>query len=185
VFACISFRNVISGTSTTVRSFRYIKLTRANQEAFRDNLYSAYVTMMKGSKQEALTLGEYMKLLSMVCADFPKELAEGVFKVFSGSEMAPVSFDVFASGIRICVLYDEFLAQCKLVYDDLRGEDDHVDKGSYLESIQQVLATHQHLGDGSQSFFLRVCDQLDEICLSVKMSYHDVMRSLISLASVE
>lgn len=138
------FRNVVNGTSTIVRSFRYIKLTSRMRESFFDNLVAAYTSLNNTTKQDddgnaqaagSFTFSELRELVLLVCQDFPKSILDYVEDcLFLGqkppleSDMEPegeenndlasrfVSFTEFATAINACLLYEEFLKEAKNIF---------------------------------------------------------------------
>lgn len=121
------FSNVVHGSSYMIRSYRYIKLTSRNREAFFDNLVAAYHSLnnsppssgsgsgSSGSGQGATGMGitavEMTKLIKQVCQDFPPDLFHKVIKVLtqSSNSMYAVSFPEFAAAINACLLYEDFI----------------------------------------------------------------------------
>ena len=70
------FSNALHGRTAVSRSYRYIRLTRRNRQAFLDNLAAAYSVMARQgeSKGGGLTGAEYMQLIKMLCQDFPNDV---------------------------------------------------------------------------------------------------------------
>ena len=77
------FSNALHGRTAVARSYRYIRLTRRNRQAFLDNLAAAYSVMARQgeSKGGGLTGTEYMQLIKMLCQDFPNDVIVSLTQV--------------------------------------------------------------------------------------------------------
>eukprot|EP00755_Sulcionema_specki_P014877 Sspe_Gene.57863::Locus_31750_Transcript_1_1_Confidence_1.000_Length_924::g.57863::m.57863 len=114
------FRNVIQGTSPMIRSYRYIKLTKRNRQAFWDNLVAAYATLdEKRGGGVGLTGADMYRLLQLLCSDFPSDIVSSVLAVLEKTEQCLVPFDQFAAGVHACLLYEEFFHMAEAVFATL------------------------------------------------------------------
>ena len=63
----------ISSSSGVLKSYKLIKLSKYDRKCFMDNLVSAYMNLdiKRGGLSSGITGVDYMKILKMICFDFP------------------------------------------------------------------------------------------------------------------
>ena len=77
------FSNALQGRTAVARSYRYIRLTQRNRQAFLDNLAAAYSNMARQGESNGggLTGAEYAQLIQMLCQDFPNDVVASLMQV--------------------------------------------------------------------------------------------------------
>lgn len=120
------FRNAKEGSTPLQRSYRYIRLTRHNREAFMGNLLSAYRSMHANRTRglvagAGITKESYVRLLKLVCIDFPVDVIDAVFKVID-SRSSTMSFRTFCCGIYTCLVYEDFFERVEWLFKTLTDE---------------------------------------------------------------
>eukprot|EP00947_MAST-08B_sp_MAST-8B-sp1_P005708 g5708.t1 len=97
-FATDYFRNVVHGSTAVVRAYRHVRLAHHKSPAFNDNLAAAYGFLEGDGSQVSLGLGgsSFMKLVGMLCHDFPDELSGPVQRHLARRPDDIVGFPEFA-----------------------------------------------------------------------------------------
>lgn len=70
---------------------------------------------------KGLTVGDYLKLLRMLCADFPDDVARAFLEVLAGparADDAAVEFFEFLGGVKACLAFEELLGEVEQVFED-------------------------------------------------------------------
>ena len=77
------FSNALQGRTAVARSYRYIRLTQRNRQAFLDNLAAAYSNMARQGESHGggLTGAEYAQLIQILCPDFPNDVVASLMQV--------------------------------------------------------------------------------------------------------
>lgn len=72
-------------------------LCKPNHDAFMDNLVSAYMNLdaRRGGTNMGLLGSEYLKLIRMICIDFPEDVVELILDTLGKKESDVVSFEEF------------------------------------------------------------------------------------------
>ena len=120
-FATDYFRNVVHGSTAVVRAYRHVRLAHHKSPAFNDNLAAAYGFLEGDGSQVSLGLGgsSFMKLVGMLCHDFPDELSGPVQRHLARRPDDIVGFPEFASGARMCLFLEELLEESDAMYRHL------------------------------------------------------------------
>ena len=97
------------------KSYKLIRLSPCAQQNFMDNVCAAYMNIdsKRSGTDSGLTGSEYMKLLNMLCLDFPPEVVEEVLAVFGKSDNEVLAFEDFVAGIQSVMLYEEFFQEAE------------------------------------------------------------------------
>jgi len=149
------FNNALHGKSSMQRSYRYIRMTKRNRQAFMDNVASAYFTLVRHSEmqgQSGLTAAQYLSLVKLFCSDFPPEVIESLTKVMDKSSSEPISFSYFAAGINACLMYEEFFEHAEYIFNscdvDAKGQVDYDMFISILRQMNQTSSDMEHESEG-------------------------------------
>ncbi|CAG9328420.1 unnamed protein product [Blepharisma stoltei] len=107
-----------------LKSYKLIKLCREEHDSFMDNLVAAYMNLdsKRGGNNAGLTGSEYLKLIRMLCLDFPSEIVEEVLGVLGKRESDVVVFEEFIAGIQTVLLYEDFLVEAETIFHYLDRE---------------------------------------------------------------
>mmetsp|Transcript_18177 Transcript_18177/g.43294 ORF Transcript_18177/g.43294 Transcript_18177/m.43294 type:complete len:250 (+) Transcript_18177:96-845(+) len=133
--------NSIQPRTAVARSYRYIRLTKRNRQAFIDNLASAYSVIARNSDSEAdgLTGAEYRTLLQTICSDFPHEVVTSLTQVLDKRGSDVVSFPVFVAGVQACLVYEEFFEYAELLFNALDADSlGRVDLQAFIAVLKQM-----------------------------------------------
>uniref|UniRef100_A0A7S4KYP1 EF-hand domain-containing protein n=1 Tax=Guillardia theta TaxID=55529 RepID=A0A7S4KYP1_GUITH len=157
--------NALHGKSSTQRSYRYIRLTRRNRQAFMDNLASAYFTLVRHSEmqgQSGLTGAQYLSLIKLFCSDFPPEVIESLTKVMDKKTSESISFSYFAAGINACLMYEEFFEHAEYIFNscdvDAKGQ---VDYDVFISILRQMNQSSSDVLHESEGWNIPSCKLLD------------------------
>mmetsp|Transcript_1968 Transcript_1968/g.2779 ORF Transcript_1968/g.2779 Transcript_1968/m.2779 type:complete len:275 (-) Transcript_1968:432-1256(-) len=120
------FRNATKGMKSVARSYRYIRLTKHNRDAFMENLASAFRAMdaergVGASKKSSIaspgvTQSQFKKLVEMLCDDFPLDVIDGIFQIMGKRKDDPIDFREFCGGVLACLIYEEFFEQVEWLF---------------------------------------------------------------------
>eukprot|EP00744_Colponema_vietnamica_P027970 GILI01042248.1.p1 GENE.GILI01042248.1~~GILI01042248.1.p1 ORF type:complete len:248 (-),score=39.55 GILI01042248.1:77-820(-) len=131
------FQAVVSGSTPIQRSYRYLRLSPHDRQIFMDNLFNAYLTLDTTRRSAATASGtaatgpanaasksiwtcdDFSKLLALVCADFPPEVAETVLKVLNKEPADLITFEEFAGGVKACMIYEDFFLDAETIFNQL------------------------------------------------------------------
>ena len=148
------FSNALQGRTAVARSYRYIRLTRRNRQAFLDNLAAAYSCLARQgeSKGGGLTGGEYLQLIKLLCQDFPNDIVRSLTQVLDKKETDIISFPVFVAGVNACLIYEEFFEHAEHIFNacDIEGKGlvDQEVFFSILRQLNQTAADVDHATEG-------------------------------------
>lgn len=108
----------ISSASGVLKSYKLIKLSKYNRRCFMDNLVSAYINLdnKRGVSGQGITGIDYMKILKMICLDFPCEIVEEVLAILGKRDTDIVSFEDFSAGINAILMYEEFFCEAEEIF---------------------------------------------------------------------
>lgn len=140
------FNCAVNGVPPIMRSYRYIRLTKRNRQAFMDNLAQAYTIMSRSSEVpgSGLTGANYLRLLNIVCADFPAEVVHALLQVLDKKDTDTISFPTFVAGINACLLYEEFFEHAERLFNACEVDNaGRVEKETFLATIKQINALPQ------------------------------------------
>lgn len=86
-----------------------------------DNLCAAYMAIdsKRGNNDSGLSGSEYMRLINMLCLDFPSEIIDEVMAVYAKRENDIIPFEDFAAGIQSVIMYDEFFEEVERLFNHL------------------------------------------------------------------
>ncbi|KAL9642160.1 hypothetical protein ABK040_007165 [Willaertia magna] len=180
------FNNVVKGSNSLTRSYRYIKLAKRNQEAFFDNLVAAYNSFSNKNSPEDIGLNgsEFVKLVKLVCNDFPPEILKKVVDVLNkGNSNTLLSFQEFAAGINACLLYEEYLKIVEELFGQLDSGTGFVEINSIVEMLDLVLKDNHIVPQPSPTKIQRCIDSFRKISNDGKVTYKEFILSLFQLTS--
>lgn len=108
----------ISSASGVLKSYKLIKLSKYNRRCFMDNLVSAYMNLdnKRGVSGQGITGVDYMKILKMICLDFPSEIVDEVLTILGKRDTDIVSFEDFSAGINAILMYEEFFSEAEELF---------------------------------------------------------------------
>mmetsp|Transcript_22901 Transcript_22901/g.55596 ORF Transcript_22901/g.55596 Transcript_22901/m.55596 type:complete len:274 (+) Transcript_22901:115-936(+) len=139
------YRHAVHGTRPLSRSYRYIRLTKSNRDAFMGNLMSAYRTLdakrgigasSKSSSHTGLTRASFIQLLKMICQDFPLDVIDGILRILRKGPNDLIDFKDFCGGVFACLMYEEFFEQVEWLFKCADSES----KGAITgETLVQVI----------------------------------------------
>eukprot|EP00471_Norrisiella_sphaerica_P000555 CAMPEP_0184480312 /NCGR_PEP_ID=MMETSP0113_2-20130426/1801_1 /TAXON_ID=91329 /ORGANISM="Norrisiella sphaerica, Strain BC52" /LENGTH=315 /DNA_ID=CAMNT_0026858701 /DNA_START=190 /DNA_END=1138 /DNA_ORIENTATION=+ len=148
------FKNAVKGTKTVVRSYRYIRRTKPSRDAFMENLMSAFRTMDAkrgvGAARKAsgatpgITKQYFVKLLKMLCDDFPLDVIDGIFQVLRKTNDDPIDFREFCGGVYACLVYEEFFEQVEWVFKCADTENNGTISGQTLMQVIEEVKRKQN-----------------------------------------
>lgn len=110
------FRTVTQGSSPLLRAYRYIRLANPSQDAFVDNLVSAYVALDARRGVSGVTGAELLRLLRLLCAECPIDVTRSLLLLIDRTESDPVCFEEFSSAVRAGLLYDELFQRASSLF---------------------------------------------------------------------
>jgi len=143
------FRNAIHGSSPLMRSYHFVRLTRQSRSAFMHNLVSSYTALQSKSGSVGLTGTDFAKLVKALCYDFPSQHMDSILSVLQKHEDDILSFNEFVSGVRVCLLFEEFLNKSEELFQSMDPENTgKVRTSSLIEALKssEPAATHRHDG---------------------------------------
>jgi Ca2+-binding EF-hand superfamily protein len=96
-----------------LKSYKLIKLCKSAQKSFMDNLVSAFMNLdaKKGGNNQGITGTDYMKIIKMICLDFPFEVVDEVLSLLGKRDTDLVLFEEFVAGVNAVLLYEDFFAE--------------------------------------------------------------------------
>ena len=117
------FRTVTQGSSPLLRAYRYIRLAPPSQDAFIDNLVSAYVALDAKRGVSGVNGSELLRLLRLLTAECRLDVSRSLLLLLGLSEADPVSFEAFSASVRAALQYDDFLRRASELFAtfDARG----------------------------------------------------------------
>ena len=141
------FRTVTQGSSPLLRAYRYIKLASPTQDAFIDNLVSAYVALDARRGVSGVTGAELLRLLRLLCGDCPIDVSRSLLVLLDRTESDPVSFDEFSAAVRAGLHYDDFFTRARTLFSvcDPNGS------GAVPRSTLQLATRQVRTGDADGS----------------------------------
>lgn len=133
----------ISSSSGVLKSYKLIKLSKYDRKCFMDNLVSAYMNLdnKRGGLSSGITGVDYMKILKMICFDFPQEIVDEVLAIIGKRDTDIISFEEFSAGINAVLMYEEFFAEAEELFSFL-----DVAKSGMVET-SKLFAAFKKLGD--------------------------------------
>ena len=107
-----------------LKSYKILKLSKPAHKSFMDKMVAAYMNLdsKKGGNNQGITGLEYVKLLKMICLDFPTEIVDEVLAVLGKRDTDLVPFEEFVAGINAILLYEDFFAEAETVFTYLDSE---------------------------------------------------------------
>lgn len=113
-----------SASPGVLKSYKLIKTSRPEQKSFMDNLVAAFMNLdsKKNANVQGITGIEYMKLLKMVCLDFPSDVVDEVLIVLGKRDTDVVAFEEFVAGINAILMYEDFFAEAEDLFVYLDSE---------------------------------------------------------------
>jgi len=173
------FKNVILGTSSFLRSYRYICFTERGRQTFMDNLAAAYKTLDTckttcAKRQNGGVSGaDFSKLVKSLCRDFPQEHLNTIIEVLGTNENDRISFQEFAAGVNACLLYAEFFDHAEEIYRAGFG-DGTAEPEQVLLVIRQIQASNCNLKMPTE-------DELATAIGNVKITYKQFIANLFTI----
>jgi Ca2+-binding EF-hand superfamily protein len=158
-----------SSTSGVLKSYKQLKLSKYDRKCFMDNLVSAYMNLdnKRGGLSSGITGIDYMKILKMICLDFPQEVVDEVLAVVGKRDTDIVCFEEFSAGIHAVLMYEEFFAEAEELFVFLDQNN-----GGLVET-QKILAGFKKVG-GNKSFpmpsFEEIKSALERVNLDERQS---------------
>mmetsp|Transcript_29652 Transcript_29652/g.64720 ORF Transcript_29652/g.64720 Transcript_29652/m.64720 type:complete len:238 (-) Transcript_29652:2187-2900(-) len=163
------FQMVTRGKNLVDRAYRYLRLSPKERVVFMDNLVAAFSLLESTGGSAGFTGREYMKVLKLLCSDFPPEIVHILFQVLGRGDNDSVGFEDFVGGIKTCLLFEEFLEEAEELFhaNAFEGGDiENVVTREMLDRMVKELATHTHPDDkqrpGSRDEFVLLCQQACE-----------------------
>jgi Ca2+-binding EF-hand superfamily protein len=187
------FSNALQGRTAVARSYRYIRLTRRNRQAFLDNLAAAYACMARQgeSKGGGLTGADYMQLIKLLCQDFPNDIVASLTQVLDKKETDIISFPVFVAGVNACLIYEEFFEHAEHIFNacDIEGKGlvDQEVFFSILRQMNQTTADVDHATEGWTIPSFQLIDtasailQQDGVSTTAKITYKQFILTVIKV----
>jgi len=170
------FNCAVNGVPPIMRSYRYIRLTKRNRQAFMDNLAQAYTIMSRSSEVpgSGLTGANYMRLLHMVCADFPPEVVHSLSKVLDKKDSNTISFPTFVAGINACLLYEEFFEHAERLFNSCEADGSgRVQRETFLAVIKQINALPQDVQHPVEGWTVPGNELMDKVSAALAASQID------------
>eukprot|EP00965_Chrysotila_dentata_P129810 4290991-Pleurochrysis_carterae.AAC.2 len=94
------FRTVIHGSSPLLRAYRYVRLSRLDQDAFEDNLVAAYGAL--DARRGVVVAAELQRILRLICSDCPVQLSRSILLLIDKHDLDPITFKEFS--VAVCVI---------------------------------------------------------------------------------
>jgi len=130
-----------SSSTGLMKPYRLIKQCPLEHEAFMSNLTEAYMQIdsKKGGGDQGLTGKEYMKLVNMLCVDFPSEVVEEVLAVVGKRENEVLGFQEFRAGISTVIMFEEFFEEAEEIFRLLdKDSEGSVETQLLLKSLEKL-----------------------------------------------
>ena len=137
-------KTLSNSCSGIFKSYKLIKISKPEQKSFMDNIVAAYMNLdsKKGGNNQGLTGIEYMKLLKMICLDFPNEVVDEVLSVLGKRDTDIVPFEEFVAGINAILMYEDFFAEAEEIFSCLDIEKNgRVDMNRLYSTINKLSET--------------------------------------------
>lgn len=150
------FRNANHGSSPIMRSYHYIRLTTQSRSAFMHNLVSSYTALQSKSGSVGLTGADFSKLVKTLCYDFPSEHIESILFAFQKQEDEILSFSEFVSGVRVCLMFEEFLSKSEELFRSMDPENTGAVQASRLIDALKRLSINsagRYMRDGIMQIY--------------------------------
>lgn len=149
-----------------LKSYKLIKLSNEEHESFMDNLVAAYMNLdaKRGGNNSGLTGSEYMKLIKMLCLDFPIEIIDEILGILGKRESDIVVFEEFLAGVQCVLLYEDFLIEAETIF-------------RYLDRENQ--------GRVSSQVFFKAIDKLNLAKTDIRTPTSDELRSAMRILSID
>lgn len=130
--------NALSGGTITQRSYRYIRIHPHERQGFLESVAASY-KLLEDKTKMGVTGVELIKLLQMVCYDFPADIVETLLKILAKPSNDVVSFEEFSAGLKVCLMYEEFLEEAETLFHlcDVDGSAT-VDRTTYLGLLRRM-----------------------------------------------
>ena len=119
-----------------MKSYKIITLNRTQEKSFMDNLVSAYINL-EHKRPEGLRGYEFIRLIQMVCLDFPSEVTQSILDVYGKKESDIVTFEEFINGIHSTLLYEDFFAEAEVLFRRIANEG-IVNTGFFFKSLDKL-----------------------------------------------
>mmetsp|Transcript_17009 Transcript_17009/g.28689 ORF Transcript_17009/g.28689 Transcript_17009/m.28689 type:complete len:239 (-) Transcript_17009:636-1352(-) len=164
------FQMVTRGKNPVDRAYRYLRLSPKDRVVFMDNLVAAFSLLESTGGSAGFTGREYMKVLKLLCSDFPPEIVHLLFQVLGRGDTDSIGFEDFVGGIKTCLLFEEFLEEAEDLFitraSAQPGELENVVTRETLVKMVKELATNTHLEDKqrptTREEFILLCEQACE-----------------------
>ena len=93
-----------------MRSYKLLTLCKSCHKAFMDNLVASYMNLdsRRGNSNVGLTGLEFLKLIKMLCLDFPEEVIEEILSLLGKSEDDIVPFEEFITAVNTVIMYEDY-----------------------------------------------------------------------------
>lgn len=124
-----------------------------------DHLCDAYMAVdsKRGNNDSGLSGSEYMRLINMLCLDFPSEIIDEVMAVYAKRENDIIPFEDFAAGIQSVMMYDEFFEEAERLFNHL---DVHCKGKVLLSTFHSAIDKLMHY---NIDILLPTREELDEV----------------------
>ena len=93
------FRTVTQPTSPLLRAFRYIKLAPLGRPSCNDNIVAAYQTLNAQRGTSGVMGGELLRLLALLCCDYPIDVSHAILAACGTREADSVSYSTFSAAV--------------------------------------------------------------------------------------
>ncbi|CAB3981744.1 Hypothetical predicted protein [Paramuricea clavata] len=121
-----------------------------------------------GKSGDLLSVKEYHSLLSLICSDFPHEIVQKSARIVLMEDAMDclMSFNDFLSAFQMQLYYEEFLAKCNEIYDEIASgshrsaqvvvvptSDSKSKRHKNTEKVSQLESSNSLDGVDSMSFY--------------------------------
>lgn len=171
------FRCVVKGNHTLFREYNFIHATPHNRASFIAMFWKCFKHI--GKSGDLLSVKEYHSLLSLICSDFPHEIVQKSARIVLMEDAMDclMSFNDFLSAFQMQLYYEEFLAKCSEIYDEIASGSHRSAQVVVVPTSDSKSKRHKNTEKVSQQESSNSLDGVDSMSFYDEILHHVVHHS--------